>query len=275
MIVGSLGFLFLAPLLQDLAKRGMRKTGLWGKPVVVGSGEVGARVPGLLRQEWKLGYEPVAVFNHRLIPVEESLGPTPYEETFADAADLHRKRGVDTIIFAMPHTRREQLATLVNEASVSFRHVLIIPNITNSTVVTRDLAGTFAVEIKHNLLNPWAQRAKRALDLLGAVVGGLLISPLLIAVAVLIKLDSPGPAFYGHRRLGAKNGHFLCWKFRTMHADAERLLDEYLQDHPDLQIEWEQNRKLRNDSRVTRVGRFLRKTSLDELPSCGTSFAER
>ena len=122
------------------------------------------------------------------------------------------------------------------------------------------------MEIKHNLLDPWARAIKYVLDLSATVVGGLLISPLLIAITIAIKLDSPGPAFYAHRRVGIGGNHFRCWKFRTMHADAEQLLNEFLQGKPDLQAEWEQNFKLRDDPRVTRVGRFLRKTSLDELP---------
>jgi Undecaprenyl-phosphate galactose phosphotransferase WbaP len=100
----------------------------------------------------------------------------------------------------------------------------------------------------------------------GTVIGGVLISPLVFAIALLIKLDSPGPAFYGHKRVGAAGKYFLCWKFRTMHVNAEHLLDKYLQGNPVLQAEWEQNQKLRCDPRVTRVGRILRQTSLDELP---------
>jgi lipopolysaccharide/colanic/teichoic acid biosynthesis glycosyltransferase len=66
--------------------------------------------------------------------------------------------------------------------------------------------------------------------------------------------------------VGAGGKHFLCWKFRTMHVNAERLLDQCLQDSPILRAEWEQNQKLRDDPRVTRVGHLLRQTSLDELP---------
>ena len=94
----------------------------------------------------------------------------------------------------------------------------------------------------------------------------MLMCPLLLAIVVLIKLDSPGPAVYGHRRVGAGGEHFRCWKFRTMYTNAEQLLDECLQGDPRLRAEWEQTFKLRDDPRVTRVGRFLRKTSLDELP---------
>jgi Undecaprenyl-phosphate galactose phosphotransferase WbaP len=158
---------------------------------------------------------------------------------------------------------------MVHIVSETFEHVMVMPNlngVTNSAVVARDLSGTLAVEIKHNLLNPWAQRLKRALDLSGAVVGGFFICPLLLTIAVVIKLDTPGPVLFGHRRLGASDEHFLCWKFRTMHVDAERMLNECLQRYPNLQAEWEQNHKLRDDPRVTSIGRFLRKTSLDELP---------
>jgi Undecaprenyl-phosphate galactose phosphotransferase WbaP len=122
------------------------------------------------------------------------------------------------------------------------------------------------VEIKQNLLNPWARRTKRALDLVGVTVGGVLISPLLLAIAALIKLDSQGPAIYCQQRLGGGDRVFCCLKFRTMCLDAERTLDEHLQKDSGLRAEWERDRKLRRDPRVTRVGRFLRATSLDELP---------
>jgi len=265
-----LGLVFWAPLARHCVKLCMKRAGFWGKPMILLSyKDAGAQFWELLEQEWSLGYVPVASLDYHLTPAGESYREGPYHKTVADAVNLGRKLGVDTVIFAMPHTRREQLASMVSMASQSFRNVLIVPNlngVTNSAVVARNFAGTFAVEIKHNLLDPWSQRLKRALDLLGAVVGGLFISPLLLAIAVSIKLDSSGPAFYGHQRVGADGEHFSCWKFRTMHVNAERLLDEYLQDNPILQAEWEQNQKLRDDPRVTRLGRFLRKISLDEIP---------
>jgi len=265
-----LGLLFITPFVQHFVKLGMKKAGLWGKPVITLSyEETGADFQELLKQEWGMGYSSVALFCHGLVAAGKSYREVSCEETLADAANLGRDLGVDTLIFAMPYTRREQLERMVSVASENFRSVLIVPNlngITNSAVAPRDFAGTLAIEIKHNLLDPWSQRLKRALDLVGTVIGGVLISPLVFAIAVLIKLDSPGSAFYGHQRVGAKGKHFLCWKFRTMHVDAERLLDEYLQGNPILRAEWEQNQKLRDDPRVTRIGRLLRQTSLDELP---------
>ena len=265
-----LGLLFLAPFAQHLARLSMKKAGLWGKPVITLSyKETGAGFQELLKQEWGIGYLPVALLDHHLVAAGKSYREVSCDETLTDAANLGRELGIDTIIFAMPYTRREQMAHMVSVASESFRKVLIVPNlngVTNSAVTPRDFAGTLAIEIKHNLLDPWSQRLKRALDLLGTVIGGVLISPLVFTIAAVIKLDSPGRAFYGHQRVGAGGKHFLCWKFRTMHVDAERLLDQYLQGSPVLRAEWEQNQKLRDDPRVTRVGRLLRQTSLDELP---------
>jgi Undecaprenyl-phosphate galactose phosphotransferase WbaP len=279
-----LGLLFLAPLMQYFVKRGLKEAGLWGQPVMIlGSGQNGGRVRGnftrLLQEKWELGYNPVAVFNcglTREIPIrtphgssypEEALADD--EETLAGAAELARKQGVDTAIFAMPYTRREQVAELVGLASLYFQRVLVIPNlsgVTNSAVVARDLAGTFAVEIKYNLLNPWALRAKRATDLVATAVGGILVLPLLLALALLVYLESRGPVFYKDRRMGQDGSLFSCVKFCTMVPRAEELLQRMLEEDLELREEYAKYHKLRDDPRVTRVGRFLRKTSLDELP---------
>ena len=263
--------LILAPLGRYFVKRGLAKVGLWGKAVVIlGAGQTGRNLMRTLKGNWQLGYNPVGVFDFRLAPRGGRLEDMPYKGTVTDALELARKRRIDTVIFAMPHIRREHLARFVDSASRSFRHVVIIPNlseITTSAVKARDFAGTLGVETKHNLLDPWAQRAKRTLDLFGVVVGGLLISPLLLAIVALIKLEDPsGPVLYKPRRLGAGGKYFYCLKFRTMSVDAELLLTELLKNDPELREEWEREQKLRNDPRITQIGRFLRKTSLDELP---------
>jgi Undecaprenyl-phosphate galactose phosphotransferase WbaP len=265
-----IGLLILAPFVQHVVKLWMKKRNWWGRPVIVlGYKEAGAKVVTLLKEEWELGYDPVAIFDYRLDTTGEVLEGGDNRQVLAAVVDTASEHGVDTAIFAMPNIRREQLSRLVNLASLRFRQVVVIPNldgITNSAVVARDFAGTFGVEIKYNLLDPWARRVKRALDLVGSVMGGLLISPVFVAIVVLIKLGSPGPAFYGHWRVGIGGRHFRCWKFRTMQLNAEQLLEEYLQTNLDLRAEWEENQKLQDDPRVTRAGRFLRKTSLDELP---------
>jgi Undecaprenyl-phosphate galactose phosphotransferase WbaP len=265
-----LGLLLLAPLVRTFAKWLAMKLGLWGKRVVVlGNDGTGKDLILTLQNDWGLGLRPVAVFDFRLTSQGGLLEGKSYGGTVAEALDLARRSRVDTVIFAMPRIRREYLAEFVGRANLSFRHIIVIPNlagITNSAVVARDLAGTFGVEIKQNLLDPWARRAKRTLDLFGVVVGGLLISPLLLVLATLIKLQSSGPVLYKQQRLGSEGNHFCLYKFRTMHHEADEMLTKLLQDEPNLRSEWERNKKLRNDPRITWIGRILRKSSLDELP---------
>ena len=266
----ALGLLLVAPVARHFVKAMLMRSGWWGKPVVVlGDHNAGTQIMRVLGKEWRLGFMPVGFFENRIGRADGAPEGGHYQGTLADAAAMAREYGVDTALFTTQDTKPEQLVKLVDQASTTFRYVMVMPNlggITNSAVIARDFAGNFAVEIKQTLLFPWARRAKHAMDLLLTVVGGLLISPLLIAIVILIRLDSPGPAFYGHRRLGAGGKHFRCWKFRTMYTNAEQLLDEFLQGNPHLRAEWEQTFKLRDDPRVTRIGRFLRKTSLDELP---------
>ncbi len=268
--LGFLGILLFAPLTRQLVKWVLMKAGLWGKPVIVfSSGEPGGRVATLLTREWGLGYKPVAVFGGQPAPTRRRYEETPDEKTMADAVLLSRQYGIDTAIFAMPHTRREHLARLVDWASFCFRHVTVIPNlegIANSAVVARDFAGVFGVEIKHNLLNPSVRRIKRALDFVLTVVGGIVVLPLLLALCLLVRLESRGPVLYRAQRLGRDGKPFQCVKFRTMVPDAEILLERMLEEDPELREEYLRYHKLREDPRVTRVGRFLRKTSLDELP---------
>ncbi|MGG5812410.1 sugar transferase [Falsiroseomonas sp. CW058] len=107
--------------------------------------------------------------------------------------------------------------------------------------------------------------AKRALDILGAGLLLLLCAPVFLVLAVLVKRDG-GPVFYAHQRVGRGGRSFGCLKFRSMVADADRRLAALLERDPAARAEWDSTRKLKNDPRVTWVGRFLRATSLDELP---------
>ncbi|MGH3089139.1 MAG: undecaprenyl-phosphate galactose phosphotransferase WbaP [Rubrobacteraceae bacterium] len=265
-----LGLLFVAPIVRHFLARSLHGAGAWGRPVIVLSyKDTGTEFMNLLRREWRLGYNPVALFDYNLLPAGESYVETSYQETLADAVKFACGRGVDTAILAMPYTRRERLAQMVGVAGESFRHVLIVPNlsgVTNSAVIARNFAGTFAVEIKHNLLNPWARRAKRVVDCVSTVIGGALILPLLLVLAVLVYAESRGPIFYRDKRMGRDGSLFSCVKFRTMVPGAEEKLRAMLEEDDNLRGEYMRFHKLRDDPRVTRVGHFLRKTSLDELP---------
>lgn len=106
---------------------------------------------------------------------------------------------------------------------------------------------------------------RRCFDIVGALLIGILFSPFIVAVIVLIRLGGL-PVLFRHKRVGRNGVLFNCLKFRTMVPDAEDVLRRLLKVHPELRDEWTENHKLRDDPRITPLGKFLRRTSLDELP---------
>ena len=107
---------------------------------------------------------------------------------------------------------------------------------------------------------------KRVFDIVGAFSLIVFLFPLMLMIVAAIKLTDPGPIFFGHRRIGFGGRHFFCLKFRSMPTNAAELLQAHLRANPDASEEWRATQKLRNDPRVTPLGRILRETSLDELP---------
>ena len=107
---------------------------------------------------------------------------------------------------------------------------------------------------------------KRGLDIIASICALILLSPLFLLIAIAIKLESKGPIFYKGERLGLNKQRILIYKFRTMCADAETRLNELLNTDKKALDEWQTYQKLTHDPRITKVGNFLRKTSLDELP---------
>lgn len=107
---------------------------------------------------------------------------------------------------------------------------------------------------------------KRLFDIGAALSGLIVLSPVLLTAGLLIWLQDRGPILYGHKRVGRKGRHFQCWKFRSMVRHGDEVLKAHLAECPAAAEEWERTQKLVNDPRVTRIGAFIRKTSIDELP---------
>jgi Undecaprenyl-phosphate galactose phosphotransferase WbaP len=241
----------------------------WGYSVVVmGAGKTGSMVVRNLRQWPSLGFKVLAVLDDD--PAKQSqihdvpvIGGLEYAPLFA------KKFGIDYAIFAMPGVQRERLLELLEQYGQTFPHLFIIPDLfgfSSLWVNAKDLGGILGLEVCQNLFDPWAQRVKKCLDIVSVVLSSVFMLPLILLIALLCKLDSRGPAFFVQERLGKDGRRFMALKFRTMYSDAEEKLQELLQANPLLRQEYEVYHKLRQDPRVTRIGRFLRKTSLDELP---------
>lgn len=120
--------------------------------------------------------------------------------------------------------------------------------------------------VQAGLLREGAARTKRVLDVIFASLLLLAAAPISGLIALAIWLESGRPILFAHRRIGQGGRTFLLYKFRSMVRNADEVLQKHLELHPELALEWLRNHKLKDDPRVTRVGKFLRKRSLDELP---------
>jgi len=172
-------------------------------------------------------------------------------------------------VLAMPGVDSEKLLQIVERIGGKFTHLLIIPDLfgfATMGVPAKSLGGILGVEVRQQLLLPGPRLAKRIMDIALTAFGTMFVLPFLLLIAALIKLDSKGPVFYTQKRLGKDGTYFSAYKFRTMHGDGEARLKAILDADPALRAEYDIYHKLRKDPRVTRIGRFLRKFSLDEFP---------
>ncbi len=259
----------LVPLLRAGVRFACCRRRWWGVPIIVlGAGLTGKRVVDSLLAHPEQGMRPIAVFDdddskrgdYRGVPVLAGLDHAPA---------LARELRIDNAILAMPGAPVGRLLALERASQDAFPHLIIIPNICGFAslwVSARDLGGVLGLEVQRNLLMRGPRILKRLLDLALCALGALPVLVLTAVVAVLIKLESRGPVFFGHERIGCAGRRFPAWKFRSMVADADRVLAAHLAAHPELREQWERDHKLRDDPRVTRVGRLLRRTSFDELP---------
>lgn len=133
----------------------------------------------------------------------------------------------------------------------------------NAGAVLTDLSPSFRTGATNP---PLGGLSKRIMDLVIATTALVLATPVMIVVALLIKITAGGPAVFSHSRVGFGGKPFNCYKFRSMVMNSEEVLKAYLEANPDAGMEWEETHKIRDDPRVTRLGWMLRKSSLDELP---------
>jgi len=241
----------------------------WGFPVLImGAGKTGELVVRTLKRQPGLGLKPVAVLDDdpqkhgtlEAVPVLGQLSLAPF---------IAQKLNASYAIVAMPGVPREKLLSILERYGKTFPHLLVIPDLfgfASLWVSATDMGGILGLEIRQRLLLPGPRLAKTILDRFLTILVGMMALPLFLLIMIAVRLDSPGPVFYGQYRLGRGARPFIAWKFRSMVTHADWVLEQHLARNPALRAEWETERKLKQDPRITRVGRFLRRTSLDELP---------
>lgn len=178
-------------------------------------------------------------------------------------------QGVNQLLVVADSLDRRQLSEVLQRTLGQAPRLYVLPDVARLDIaeveVTR-VGGQPVLVFNQGLRSPLNAFLKRCLDVFGALAGLVLLGPLLLLVGLAIRLDSRGPVIYRHRRFGRGRRHIHLAKFRTMVLDGDALLEKVLAEDPEARAEWEAQCKLKNDPRVTRVGRVLRKVSLDELP---------
>ena len=172
------------------------------------------------------------------------------------------------ILLADPYFPWSPFNTM-EKLSLHFRNVLLHgPQIDQISPWSHGvyLGGTAALTCQFKLLDPWRMRFKRVFDIAFCLTFGVALLPLFLLLYILIRIDSPGAVFFTQERLGQNGRQFSIFKFRTMRIDAEEHLARLLEENEYLASQWIKNQKLISDPRITRVGYWLRRTSIDELP---------
>ena len=258
----------LVPLARVCIRLKFANVRWWGYPTVVfGDVESAQAVIRNLLDDPGLGLKPVGFLSPASDRLEIEGVPLVDQQQLGDFGRVIQ--GPAYAVVSASSASREELMELIECYRRSFSHILVIPGFARFSclwVNPKNLGGMLGLEVCQQVFSPSRQLLKRSIDLALTMVLGILLAPLMLFLAIAIKLDSPGPILYSHRRIGRGGREFQAWKFRSMVKNADSILEEFLRQNPTLRDEWEQSQKLKRDPRVTALGRFLRRTSLDELP---------
>jgi Undecaprenyl-phosphate galactose phosphotransferase WbaP len=256
----------MTPLSRSVVRGLLCRRPWWGVPVaVLNTGETSSEVIRELELHPEIGLRPVVILSSPVAPRPRNRLPV----VDIREASTVRAWGVQRAMIALPDAGAGKLPPDLEMFESVFPHLMILHSsaaLYNLSVDARQLAGYLAVEVRRDLLLPLPRFIKRALDLIivvSALPGAMLA---ILLLSALVRLESPGPVFFGHRRIGRGCTTFRVWKIRTMQLNGEELLNQALAQDGSMREEWLRNHKLRRDPRLTRVGRFLRRASLDELP---------
>ena len=233
--------------------------------LVVGADAEGCAIATQLREAQTCGAEVIGFLDDHLPPGEKTCG-VPVLGTVAQIQQIVAQRGVEEILLSTGALAREQVVqiyeTFGSSSSVELRLSPGLFEILTTGARVKEWGYVPLVSINKVRLSDFETWVKTILDYGLTSAGLVVISPILLLIAIAVKLDSPGPILYRRRVLGRGGVEFDAFKFRTMRVDGNALLAQC----PELRAELQSNQKLKNDPRVTRLGHFLRKYSLDELP---------
>ncbi|WP_417068885.1 undecaprenyl-phosphate galactose phosphotransferase WbaP [Niveibacterium terrae] len=270
-------FAVVLVLSRYLMRRILDRFGIWRIPVViVGCGENAVDAANALLSENGLGYDIVGFFapaaaqgGRQMICVGDKAWKVENLELGLER-HLHDHGQATTVVLALEQDQGTLQQTLVEKLSIHHPHLKIAPPFRGLPLYGTETMHFFSHEVlfitvRNNLARLAPRCFKRAFDILVSIALLLMLSPLFLVVGALIMKTGARP-FYGHTRVGRNGRLFKCLKFQSMVPNAGEVLKELLANDPAAREEWARDFKLKNDPRVTKIGDFLRRTSLDELP---------
>jgi Undecaprenyl-phosphate galactose phosphotransferase WbaP len=243
----------------------------WGKPVVVvGSKKDTANIILQLNRARRMAIKPIAglVLDPNFRPSKINKIPSfPYSSSNLSSI---LKSGIHLAMYSSPSVelKPNQMAHL-QTLSLAFPKLIYVMGespLSSLSMKTFDLEGHPAFQVEYNLLDPASKKIKRIVDLALCFISLLITIPIFLVIAILIHLDSSGPIIYVQERMGKNGRIFKLLKFRTMEIDADQRLIGLFKSNPQITREYRKYHKIQADPRITRIGSFLRKTSLDEFP---------
>ena len=228
----------------------------WGesKVLIVGAGDAGNLILEKIHDSPSLGYRPIGFLDDGR--VGQTVFRLPVLGQIDELGTIVERYGIDEVIVALPEASHNELLSVISRCEDGRVSIKVFPDVFQimaSEVNVGDLNGLPLLTMRDVALRGWRLTLKRIVDMIGSAIILVFISPFLLLIALLVKLDSPGPALYSQERMGLDASPFPCFKFRSMRADAEAETGPV----------W----ATKDDPRRTRIGRWLRKYSLDELPN--------
>jgi Undecaprenyl-phosphate galactose phosphotransferase WbaP len=247
---------------RALVRKGLRQFKVWSVPtLIIGDGKSAMETNSVLGAEKNLGYEIVAQIKDL---------PGAFKQAGSSWAALCRNHQAEHIVVALEgqdYAHAGYVCAQLARERVNFTVVQPTHNLSVIGMTPQFFLGQEVMLMSCNdgLDNPLARILKRGFDIVFSLSALVAASPVILLLAFIVKRDG-GPALYRHKRIGLNGKVFHCLKLRSMVANSNEILDKYLAENPDARDEWLRDHKLRNDPRITRIGAFMRRLSLDELP---------
>jgi len=263
--------LAILPVLRSFTKLLLFRLSFWKKRVIIiGTTGSTSSLIEAVKQNKTMGYEIAGCLTDQKAKIGQFISDVPVLGHYEEIEKWKEKTGFEDIIVTLPYIPRDKLISLLKRweaVSDKIRYIPQTSDLVTTGIEIENVGKVLSLVVRKNLHKPWNILIKTVFEFVLAVSLFILLIPAFLVIAVAIRLDSRGPVLFVQERYGKRGKVIKVVKFRSMYTDAERRLEEYLQQNPGAQEEWSRYKKLKTgDPRVTRVGSFLRKYSLDELP---------